>query len=167
MLSPKGAGFVYASRKYENRIRPPAISWGNISEGTSSLLLENDWQGTTDISSILAVQDAINFLNKNKWFETVVPRSNQLIKEFNEITLSITGMDDLYLHTDFQPPQMRSYLVPEGDHSSLHTELFHRFKVDVPVFLHPKGSMFRISVQAYNNESDLERLAKALKEMLR
>ncbi len=167
MLSPKGAGFVYASRKYENRIRPPAISWGNISEGTSSLLLENDWQGTTDISSILAVQDAINFLNKNKWFETVVPRSNQLIKEFNEITLSITGMDDLYLHTDFQPPQMRSYLLPEGDHSSLHTELFHRFKVDVPVFLHPKGSMFRISVQAYNNESDLERLAKALKEMLR
>ena len=144
----------------------PAISWGNISEGTSSLLLENDWQGTIDISSILAVQDAINFLNNNKWFETVVPRSSQLIEEFNEKILGITGMDDLYMHTDLQPPQMRSYLLPEGDHSSLHTELFHRFKVDVPVFLHPKGSMFRISVQAYNDTSDLERLVHALRELL-
>ena len=166
MLSPKGAGFVYASREHEDGIRPPAISWGNISEGNSSLLLENDWQGTIDISSILAVQDAIDFLNKNRWFETVVPRSRQLISEFNETILEVTGMDDLYLHADLQPPQMRSYLLPEGDHSSLHTDLFHRFKVEVPVFLNPKGNMFRISVQAYNDGSDLERLVNALKEML-
>ena len=37
---------------------------GTFQRGTSSLLLENDWQGTIDISSILAVQDAIDFLNK-------------------------------------------------------------------------------------------------------
>ena len=166
MLSPKGAGFVYASRKHENKIRPPAISWGNISEGESSLLLENEWQGTTDISSILAVQDSINFLNKNQWFQTVVPRSSDLISKFHATILDITGMDDLYLSADLQPPQMRSYLLPEGDHSSLHAELFHRFKVEVPVFLNPKGNMFRISVQAYNDESDLERLTKALREML-
>lgn len=166
MLSPKGAGFVYASRKHENKIRPPAISWGNISEGESSLLLENEWQGTTDISSILAVQDSINFLKKNQWFQTVVPRSSDLISKFHATILDITGMDDLYLSADLQPPQMRSYLLPEGDHSSLHAELFHRFKVEVPVFLNPKGNMFRISVQAYNDESDLERLTKALREML-
>ena len=65
MLSPKGAGFVYASRSYEDKIRPPVISWGNISDGSSSLLLENDWQGTTDISSILAIQDSINFFKNH------------------------------------------------------------------------------------------------------
>jgi len=36
----------------------------------------------------------------------------------------------------------------------------------VPVFLHPEGNMFRISVQAYNNESDLDRLVAALRELL-
>ena len=166
MLSPKGAGFVYASREYENRIRPLAISWGNISEGSSSLLLENDWQGTADISSILAVQDAIEFLNAHEWFETVIPRSSQLISKFNNAVLNVTGMDDLYVCNDLRPPQMRTYLLPEGDHSSLHTELFQRYKVDLPVFLHPEGNMFRISVQAYNNESDLDRLVAALRELL-
>tara|TARA_B100000029_G_scaffold446492_1_gene467674 strand:- start:2013 stop:3152 length:1140 start_codon:yes stop_codon:yes gene_type:complete len=166
MLSPKGAGFVYASREYENKIRPPAISWGNISEGNSSLLMENDWQGTTDISSILAVQDSIEFLNQHEWFETIIPRSAQLISEFNDKVLNVTGMDDLYVCNDLRPPQMRTYLLPEGDHSSLHTELFQHFKVDVPVFLHPEGNMFRISVQAYNNESDLDRLVAALRELL-
>ena len=166
MLSPKGAGFVYASREYENRIRPLAISWGNISEGSSSLLLENDWQGTADISSILAVQDAIEFLNAHEWFENVIPRSSQLISKFNNAVLNVTGMDDLYVCNDLRPPQMRTYLLPEGDHSSLHTELFQRYKVDLPVFLHPEGNMFRISVQAYNNESDLDRLVAALRELL-
>ena len=64
MLSPKGVGFVYVARKWEDNIRPPAISWGNISSGTNRLLLENDWQGTTDISPILAVEDSITFLKK-------------------------------------------------------------------------------------------------------
>lgn len=166
MLSPKGAGFVYASRLYENKIRPPVISWGNISDGTSSLLLENDWQGTTDISSILAIQDSINFLKNHDWFNQFVPRSEKLIKEFNLRILEITGMRNLYAHHSLEAPQMRSYVLPDSDYSSLHHDLFFDFKVELPIFLNQKEKFFRISVQAYNENSDLERLIEAIEKLI-
>ena len=166
MLSPKGAGFVYASRSYEDKIRPPVISWGNISDGTSSLLLENDWQGTTDISSILAIQDSINFLKNHDWFNQFVPRSKKLIEEFNLRILEVTGMRNLYAHHSLEPPQMRSYVLPDGNYSSLHHDLFFNFKVELPVFLDQKEKFFRISVQAYNKNSDLERLIEAIDKLI-
>ena len=166
MLSPKGVGFIYAARKWEDQIRPPAISWGNISSGTNRLLLENDWQGTTDISPILAVEDSINFLEENHWFSQVIPECTKLIDEFNSTILGVTGMKSLYEKNDFEPPQMRSFLLPEGDHSTLHNRLFHESKVELPVFLDFEDHFFRVSVQAYNNHSDMERLIEALKKFI-
>lgn len=166
MLSPKGAGFIYAARKWENKIRPPAISWGNISSGTNRLLLENDWQGTTDISSILAVEDSINFLEENNWFSQVIPECTKLIDEFDSTILGVTGMKSLYEKNDFEPPQMRSFLLPEGDHSTLHNRLFYESKVEIPVFLDFEDHFFRVSVQVYNNHSDMERLIEALKKFI-
>ena len=166
MLSPKGVGFVYVARKWEDNIRPPAISWGNISSGTNRLLLENDWQGTTDISPILAVEDSITFLKENQWFNRVIPECSKLIDEFNTTILDVTGMRSLYEKNDFEPPQMRSFLLPDGNHSSLHTRLFHDFMIELPVFMDFEDHFFRVSVQAYNNRSDLERLIDALKELL-
>ena len=166
MLSPKGVGFVYVARKWEDNIRPPAISWGNISSGTNRLLLENDWQGTTDISPILAVEDSITFLEENQWFNRVIPECSKLIDEFNTTILDVTGMRSLYEKNDFEPPQMRSFLLPDGNHSSLHNRLFHDFMIELPVFMDFEDHFFRVSVQAYNNRSDLERLIDALKELL-
>ena len=166
MLSPKGVGFVYVARKWEDKIRPPAISWGNISSGTNRLLLENDWQGTTDISPILAVEDSITFLEENQWFNQVIPECSKLIDEFNTAILDVTGMRSLYEKNDFEPPQMRSFLLPDGNHSSLHNRLFHDFMIELPVFMDFEDHFFRVSVQAYNNRSDLERLIDALKELL-
>ncbi|MEC9042599.1 MAG: aminotransferase class V-fold PLP-dependent enzyme [Verrucomicrobiota bacterium] len=166
MLSPKGVGFVYVARKWEDNIRPPAISWGNISSGTNRLLLENDWQGTTDISPILAVEDSITFLKENQWFNQVIPECSKLIDEFNTAILDVTGMRSLYEKNDFEPPQMRSFLLPDGNHSSLHNRLFHDFMIELPVFMDFEDHFFRVSVQAYNNRSDLERLIDALKELL-
>ena len=166
MLSPKGVGFVYVARKWEDKIRPPAISWGNISSGTNRLLLENDWQGTADISPILAVEDSITFLKENQWFNRVIPECSKLIDEFNTTILDVTGMRSLYEKNDFEPPQMRSFLLPDGNHSSLHNRLFHDFMIELPVFMDFEDHFFRVSVQAYNNRSDLERLIDALKELL-
>ena len=166
MLSPKGVGFVYVARKWEDNIRPPAISWGNISSGTNRLLLENDWQGTTDISPILAVEDSITFLEENQWFNRVIPECSKLIDEFNTTILDVTGMRSLYEKNDFEPPQMRSFLLPDENHSSLHNRLFHDFMIELPVFMDFEDHFFRVSVQAYNNRSDLERLIDALKELL-
>ena len=118
MLAPKGAAFFYAAKRWADTIRPPVIGWGNISEGTSALLLENEWQGTFDISAFLAVADAIAFARSHRWFDEVVPRCGRLLDQNHQIEVP----------------------VATGDH----------------------GTSLRVSVQAYNEASDLERLVAAL-----
>jgi isopenicillin-N epimerase len=166
MLAPKGAAFVHAADRWVDRVRPPVVSWGNISEGTSALLLENEWQGTSDVSPMLAVADAIRFLEQHRWFEKVVPRCTGLLEDATPALLSVTGQDDLYLSPEIRPPQLAAFRLPGGDHSSLHADLFRRHKVEVPVFDTPHGCLFRVSVQAYNDASDLGRLAGALSDLL-
>ena len=75
-------------------------------------------------------------------------------------------MKSLYEKNDFAPPQMRSFLLPEGEHSTLHNRLFHESKVELPEFLDFEDHIFRVSVQVYNNHSDMERLIEALKKFI-
>ncbi|MDE0596736.1 MAG: aminotransferase class V-fold PLP-dependent enzyme [Roseibacillus sp.] len=166
LLTPKGVGFVYAAAHQAERVRPPVVSWGNISEGTSALLLENEWQGTTDISAVLAVSDAIEFLEEHRWFEKVVPQCACLLEGASAALLEVTGEPSLYGSPGMHPPQMASFRLPPGAHSSLHADLYHQHKVELPVFSDSHGEFFRVSVQAYNSEEDLGRLVDALRALL-
>jgi isopenicillin-N epimerase len=166
MLAPKGAAFVYAGERWLDRIRPPVVSWGTISEGTSALLLETEWQGTSDISAILAVADAIEFQRTRHWMEKVVPACARLLDEVTPKLLAVTGQESLYGSPALRPPQMASFRLPDGDHASLHSDLYHRYRVEVPVLRTRHGWFIRVSVQAYNDGSDLQRLVDALAELL-
>ena len=166
LLSPKGAGFVYAAPEWADRIVPPVVSWGNISEGTSALLLENEWQGTIDISALLAVADAVAFLEQHRWFENIVPPCARLLEDSIGAILETTGQPSLYGAPDLHAPQMASFRLPAGDHSSLHSDLYHQHKVELPVVTGLQGEFFRVSVQAYNSADDLQRLVEGLKELL-
>jgi isopenicillin-N epimerase len=166
MLAPKGAAFVFAADQWVDRIRPPVVSWGTISEGTSALLLENEWQGTIDISSLLAVADAIKFHEQHRWFEQVVPRCTRLIEEATPALLAVTGQDSLYACPELRPPQLATFRLPPGDRSTLHSELYHRHKVEIPIVGKADQFYFRVSVQAYNEAADLQRLADALADLL-
>ena len=166
LLSPKGAGFVYAAPHQADHVRSPIIGWGNISEGSTSLLLENEWQGTTDISAFLAVSDAINFLEKNDWFQTIVPACSIILNKISPALLKITHQASLYGSPDLKSPQMASFRLPPGDHSSLHAVLFENHQIEIPIFSNEHGDFFRISVQAYNSEEDLQRLVEVLSKLI-
>jgi isopenicillin-N epimerase len=166
LMSPKGAGFVFAAPHQADRVRPPIIGWGTISEGSSALLLENEWQGTSDISAFLAVGDAIAFLQEHDWFGTVVPACARLLEESSDALLEVTGQESLYASPDLHAPQMASFRLPPGGFPSLHADLFGKHQVELPVFSNPHGEFFRVSVQAYNSAGDLRRLEEALRGLL-
>ncbi|MEP4077203.1 aminotransferase class V-fold PLP-dependent enzyme [Haloferula sp.] len=166
LLSPKGAGFVYAAPHMADRVRSPIIGWGNISEGSTALLLENEWQGTSDISAFMAVSDAIGFLEKHDWFGKIVPECTRRLDEASEALLQITGQENLYGAAMDHPPQMASFRLPTGGFPRLHTDLYERYKIELPVFCNRHGEFFRVSVQAYNSPDDLERLCVALSDLL-
>jgi isopenicillin-N epimerase len=167
LLSPKGAAFVHVAGKWTDHIRPPIVSWGNISKGSNALLLENEWQGTADISATLALADAIAFLENHDWFNEVIPNCTRLLNRATSCLLEITGQHDIYGSAELRSPQMASFLLPEGDHSGLHSRLFEEYQVELPVFAAPQGNLFRISLQAYNTEGDITRLAAALQDLLK
>ena len=166
LLSPKGAAFVHVAEKWADHIRPPIVSWGNISRGSTALLLENEWQGTADISAALAVSDAIAFLEEHNWFDTVIPGCTRLLSKASSSLLEITGQHDIYGSAKLRAPQMASFLLPEGDCSDLHSRLFEEYQVELPVFNAPQGNLFRVSLQAYNTEEDIARLVSALGDLL-
>lgn len=166
LLSPKGAGFLYAAPHRVDQVRPPIIGWGTISEGRSALLLENEWQGTTDISAFLAVGDAITFLEQHDWFREVVPACTRLLDEWSDALLEVTGQDALHAGPGMHAPQMASFRLPPGGYPSLHADLFENYQVEVPVFANGHGEFFRVSVQAYNSREDLQRLVDALGGLL-
>jgi len=166
LLSPKGAAFVHTTAEWTDRIRPPIVSWGNISKGTSSLLLENEWQGTADISAAIAVADAIAFLESHHWFDKVIPDCSRLLQSATNDLLEITAQHEIYGSEELRAPQMASLMLPSGDFANLHAQLFEQYQVEIPVFATSYGNLFRVSLQAYNTEDDVLRLCTALKDLL-
>ena len=166
LLSPKGAAFVHTSARWTDQIRPPIVSWGNISKGTSSLLLENEWQGTADISATIAVADAIAFLESHHWFDKVIPDCSRLLQKATKDLLEITAQHEIYGSEELRAPQMASLMLPQGDFANLHAQLFDDYQVEIPVFATSYGNLFRVSLQAYNTEDDVLRLCSALKDLL-
>ena len=161
LLSPKGAAFVHTTAEWTDRIRPPIVSWGNISKGTSSLLLE-----TADISAAIAVADAIAFLESHHWFDKVIPDCSRLLQSATNDLLEITAQHEIYGSEELRAPQMASLMLPPGDFANLHAQLFEQYQVEIPVFATSYGNLFRVSLQAYNTEDDILRLCTALKDLL-
>lgn len=166
LLSPKGAGFVYAAPGQAEHVRSPIIGWGNISQGTSKLLLENEWQGTSDTSAFMAVGDAVDFLKSHNWFKKIVPECSHRLASATSELLKVTKQNAVTENESLQCPQMASFRLPPGDHSGLHATLFEDHQIEVPVFSNEHGDFIRVSVQAYNSNEDLKRLTGALRSIL-
>ena len=64
LCAPKASGFLWVRRELQQGVRPNVISHGANLErpGRSKFLFEFDWPGTWDVTSVLAVKPAIEFL---------------------------------------------------------------------------------------------------------
>ena len=73
MLSPKGAGFLYARPEVQDLVEPLIVSWGYQSctnppkESRFIDLLQ--WSGTKDPAAALSVPAAIDFMRQHHWDE--------------------------------------------------------------------------------------------------
>lgn len=173
--APKGAAFLHVREDRRERIRPTVISHGANSprKDRSRYLLEFDWQGTFDPSAVLAVPDAIAALG------ALVPGGFPAVMEKNR-RLALAARALLCEALD-QPPAAPESMIgalaavrlPDATTAAaplidpLQDELFHRFRIEVPVM--PWGfprRWLRISAHLYNDEADYTRLVRALREIL-
>lgn len=167
LCAPKGAAFLYASKAVQAWLDPLVISWGYESEqpSASQFIDYHEWQGTNDISAYLSVPAAINFQKKHKW--SVIQQScHQLALEARQQINALTKLDTICPDEGGWFAQMCALLLPPVDTDTLKTRLYDEFHIEVPVYKWNGLPILRISIQAYNDQDDIDRLIEALSILL-
>lgn len=150
LCAPKGSGFLYARPEVQPLIDPLVVSW-DFGDGNAFHQLHR-WQGTRDPSAYLAVPDAIRFQDEHDW-PAVRERCHALLAD---ASIPLEPLTDEFV-------QMRGFALPAGtDGAALKARLYDEHRIEVPVVETRDGWTMRVSVQAYNDEADLEALISAL-----
>ena len=149
MCAPKGSGFLYARPEAQRLIDPLVVSWDW--EDGAAFHDRHRWQGTRDPSAFLAVQDAIAFQSEHDW-PTVRRRCHDLLASAD---FGLEPFTDRFV-------QMRGFRLEHADPPALKQMLYERHRIEVPIFETRRGWAMRVSMQAYNDESDLQALAAAI-----
>jgi isopenicillin-N epimerase len=152
LCGPKGSGFLCARPELQRGIDPLVVSWDWADE--SSFAQRHRWQGTRDPAAFLAVPAAIDFQAKHDW-PTVRRRCHDLLASAD------FGLEPLT--DDFV--QMRGYRLEHPDPPALKRRLYDEHRIEVPVVETRHGWTMRVSVQAYNDQADLDALAGALTKL--
>lgn len=169
LLSPKGAGFLYANPTVQKLIEPLVVSWGNQTDPAKSsgsrYLDLLTWTGTHDPAAYLSVPAAIQFQQEHHW-QQVQQESHDLIKEYLPKFSDLTGYRVLYQH-DNQYRQMACIEIPQVQNLELFkSQLYDQFRVEIPAIEWNRRHFLRISMQAYNQAADLDALLEALKYLM-
>jgi isopenicillin-N epimerase len=141
------------------------VSWGWESEnpGPSKFLDWHEWQGTRDMSAFLTIPAAVKFLEEYNWPELARKCREQVVHTRNQFLdfLSIPPpCPDSWLG------QMASIPLPIDDVDTFKKKLLEIYQIQVPVFNWEGNAYLRYSIQAYNTESDLDKLLSVVKELL-
>ena len=172
MCSPKGVSFLYVKKQFQSKIDPLVISWGYESQGTSLLPGNNDktykqfinyhqWQGTNDISAYLTIPNTINFLKEHNWLEVSKKCKKMNIWARDEINKLLSKKP---LCSEKFLGQMSSIYLDFKDNAiKEQTNFYEKFKIQAPFIDWNNKTFIRISIQAYNNEQDIDKLLNAIR----
>ncbi|HZP72665.1 MAG TPA: aminotransferase class V-fold PLP-dependent enzyme [Gaiellaceae bacterium] len=149
LCAPKGAAFLYVREHLHPVVEPAVVSWDW--QPDAPFATRHRWQGTRDPAAYLAVPAAIAFQDEHDW-PSVRRGCHELLAS---LELPLSPLADDYV-------QMRGFRVDHPSPLELRRHLQDELKIEVPVFETRHGWVLRVSVQAYNDERDLDALASAL-----
>lgn len=154
LCAPKGAGFLYVRPEWQERVDGVITSWGY--EDPATFISRTERQGTRDSSAYLAVPSAIAFQREHD----VRAERVALAREARRDLCELLGTEPIA--PDEMVLQMASVRLPAPD-TDLQRRLYDDYRVQIPVS--HDGSMLRISVAAYTDRADVDRLLFALREL--
>jgi isopenicillin-N epimerase len=186
--APKGAAMLWVRRDRQAGIHPLTISHGFNEARTdrSRFHLEFDWQGTDDVTAVLAAPVALDFVGG------LLPGGWPAVRDRNH-ELVLAGRDAVCRRLGVAPPvpdamlgAMAAVLLPEraGDGASsalspldadpIQAALMERHGIQIPVLPWPtpwtpgfrtdapRRRLVRLSAYLYNDLAEYELLAEAL-----
>jgi isopenicillin-N epimerase len=155
LCAPKGAGFLWSNPEHQDWIEPLVISWGY--HDAAGFGERHGWQGTRDPAACLAVPKAIEV---HALFDLAAAKD---LADEAERRLSPFGAKPI---RGARSPLMRALTVRSGDPAALQRRLYEEHRVEIPVYEWEGTSLMRVSIGPYNDESDVARLADAVRTTL-
>jgi isopenicillin-N epimerase len=169
MLSPKGAAFLYVKRELQHLVEPLIVSWGYhpTSETTTGSRFIDllQWTGTKDPAAALTVPAAIQFMQEHSW-QDVRLECHELLHQAIIRVCDLTGKEPLYEADSSFYGQMAVAPLPPSDLPMLKKRLYEECKVEVPLIEWHGRHLVRISIQAYNDQADVDAFLNALELLL-
>ncbi len=167
LCAPKGAGFLHARRDAQHVIEPLVVSWGwqPVDPGPSPFVDAQERQGTMDPAAYLSVPAAIKFQRDNGWpavrdaCHARVARARREVERFAEVS-PVCADDPLWYR------QMATVPLPACDVGLVKRRLYDEFAIEVPVLRWRDRPWIRVSIQAYNDDRDVDRLVSGLTHIL-
>ncbi len=174
MMTPKGSAFLHTRREMQVLLNPLVISHGWTKDskapgakgnfGNSPYIDEIEIRGTRDPAPWLTVPAAIAFRKENDWWG-ISEHCHSLAQDTARRLGELTGLAPLS-SAAFCAPQMVAMPIPECDTLAVHTTLFEKYGIEIPVFKWQDTCIVRLSVQGYNSRPQMDRLIEALTDLL-
>lgn len=167
LCAPKGSGFLFARPERQQMLEPLIISWGYQAEvpGPSLFLDHFERTGTGDPAAYLSVPAAIAFQREHDW-PRVRAACHRLAGEMRARILALTGLPPIAPDSSEWWAQMCALPLPLLDARRLKDRLWDEYQVEIPVSSRHDRTLMRVSIQAYNDQEDVNRLMEALAALL-
>lgn len=149
LCAPKGAGFLWVRPELQARVDPLVVTWGWDEAAFAERHLRS---GTRDPAAWLSVPAAIEFQREHGW-DDVRARCHALVERFEQAS-GLRRVSRAF-------GQMAAFEL-EADPAQTQRRLWDEHRIEVPCFEWNGLPLLRLSVQGYNTEKDVDRLAAAL-----
>lgn len=168
-FAPRSCGVLWAAAHRRAGLHPPVISWGVTND---DWLQEFDWTGTRDPSCWLVAPAGIAFMEERLGVDAMRAHNHALAWSAAHRLAARWGRR-------FDVPEamigcMASVPLPDrlgpGDPARaqrVRDALFFDHRIEVPVLARGGALWARVSIQVYNDEADVERLADAVDALMR
>jgi isopenicillin-N epimerase len=161
LCAPKGSGFLYVHPDRHGSAEPVLVSWDWAEE--TGFAARQRWQGTRDPAAWLAVPAAIDFQAEHDW-ETVRERCHSLAVEARARLAAALAVEPLAPESFVQ---MVAVALPPCDPWEIQRRLWEEHRVEVVGQELSGVPLLRVSFQGYNDEGDLDALARGLDTVFR
>jgi isopenicillin-N epimerase len=167
LCAPKGASFLYARRDVQDMLEPLVVSWGWEADepGPSRFVDHHQVQGTRDIAAFLSVPAAIEFQREHNW-PNIRNRCHELALLLRQQLLELFGTAELTPGGSNWFVQMFSVQLPDVDPHDLQKMLLVDHNIEVVGSYWNQLPLLRVSIQAYNDDSDGDALIQAIQTCL-
>lgn len=164
---PKGCSFLHLKSEHQSWLEPLIVSWGYEAEvpSHSQFIDYHQMQGTKDLAAFCVTPEVIDYFEKENWWEKSKVAKQQILDNY-KVLCDLFGTEPICPLTNEFLGQMCAIPVGDRDAFEIRDRLRAEFKVELPATELGNQQFIRLSTQAYVDQTDIDRLKDALKQLI-